>query len=152
MKRRNGRARWWASTALAGVVFALVVSAGFAQERVGGERVGGKRLTPSVNKSTPQNQGGYGRALGDGYQLDGSLQLGSGGYNRPRGAGRRAFMPTSRYMPGSTQSLYTIDRSGEFVYNTHNAFNPRSNYTSVGYRGNYTSPASFRQFRRSGQY
>jgi hypothetical protein len=143
---------------LSAAIVALVVPAGSAQDRIGGERsgpqrTGGQRLTPSVNKPTPINRGGYGQALGHGHNLDGSLQVGSGGYNRSGWGGLNpSIMPYERYTVGSTRPLYTVSRNGEFVYNTHNAFNPRSAYRATGYTGNYLSQPSYSRFRSSGQY
>jgi hypothetical protein len=158
MKQTRATARWLASALLASAIAALVASAGSAQDRIGGERTGsqrtgGQRLTPAVNKPTPIDRGGYGQALGHGHNLDGSLQIGSGGYNRSSWGGLDpGILPYERYTVGSTRPLWTLNRNGEFVYNTHNAFNPRSRYRATGYTGNYLSPPSYSRFRSGGQY
>ena len=84
-----------------------------------------------------------------GRALDASLQIGSGGYNRPTGGGH---MQRSRYSVGSSRSLYTVRRDGSMRYNPNSAFAPRSRYVATGPGGGLPSSAYHRRFRYTGQY
>jgi len=89
--------------------------------------------------------------VADGRALDSSLKVGDGGYNRTghrTGGGVQSY----RYTPTKNKPLYTTDRQGNMIYNSHNAFNPNSRYTATGYTGNYTTSKSFKRTRTRGQY
>ena len=87
---------------------------------------------------------------GGGRALDGSLRLGSGGYNSRRV--HRPAIARPLYTPGTSKPIFTVSGSGQMRYNPHNAFNPHSRYTSTGRTGDRFSPGAQRAFRGRGQY
>jgi hypothetical protein len=83
-----------------------------------------------------------------GHALDRNLMVGSNGYNHSRGRGGGGYYSADFYTVGSSaRSLYTVNRTGNMVYNQNNAFSPRSRYSPTGYTGDYSSNAWHRRFR-----
>ncbi len=76
------------------------------------------------------------RADRGGHALDASLQLGSGGYNRP--------VRTNSFV---SKPLYKVSGSGEMRYSSSSAFGRPRQFQAPRRAGNYQAPTSYDPFR-----
>ncbi len=85
--------------------------------------------------------------VGSGQALDASLQVGSGGYNRPAHGGR---MSRHRYGVGSSRPVYSVGGDGQMRYNRDNAF-ARGRFGVTGSQGGF-GRAHHHRYRYTGRY